>query len=364
MGKLPRFAAIASLALIVVLGVVGCGGGSNQGQSGSAGGAQVTKLTESGSSLLYPLFNIWVPAYRKGHPNVRITTQSTGSGTGLSEAISGTIQIGASDAYMSKGSLKNAPSMLNIPLAISAQQIMYNLPSLGTQHLKLSGPVLAAIYTGSIKRWNNPQIAAINPGLKLPNVAILPVHRTDSSGDTFLFTQFLSFSTPSWRSKYSFGTAWPGVSGGIGAVGNEGVVQALKHTKGSIGYVGISWLAKAQAAGLGYAALQNKAGKFVLPTASTISAAASAKVASTPKDERLSLIYAGGASSYPIINYEYAIVNSHQSSAQVAKALTSFLNWAVSPSGGQSTSYLTKVNFLPLPNTIVKLSKDQIAKIK
>jgi phosphate transport system substrate-binding protein len=158
--------------------------------------AQTTTLLETGSSLLYPLFNLWVPAYTKAHPEVRITTQSTGSGTGIAEAASGLAQIGASDAYMSNAMQKQHPEMLNIPLAISSQMVNYNLPGLNGAHLKLSGPVLATIYEGKIKNWNDPQIAKLNPGVKLPDHAIITIHRTDGSGDTFIFTQYLSFPSP------------------------------------------------------------------------------------------------------------------------------------------------------------------------
>ncbi len=147
---------------------------------------------ETGSTLLYPLFNIWVPAYTQQHPNVQITTQGTGSGTGISEAVSGIAQIGASDAYMSNPLIKAHPRVLNIPLAISSQMINYNIPGLNKQQLKLSGPVLAGIYDGSIRFWDDPAIAKDNPGVKLPHNAIVPVHRTDGSGDTFIFTQYLS----------------------------------------------------------------------------------------------------------------------------------------------------------------------------
>jgi phosphate transport system substrate-binding protein len=200
-------------------------------------------LVETGSSLLYPLFNIWVPHFEKAHPGVKVTTQSTGSGAGIAQAISGVVQVGASDAYMSDQQIKQNPDILNIPLAISAQAINYNLPGLNNKHIKFSGPVLAGIYTGKITKWNDPAIEKLNPGLKLPEHQIIPVHRTDGSGDTFIFSQYLDFSTPSWANTVGYGTtvSWPAVQGGLGANGNPGMVEALKQNPYAIAYIGVSF---------------------------------------------------------------------------------------------------------------------------
>jgi phosphate transport system substrate-binding protein len=328
--------------------------------------AQQANLLETGSSLLYPLFNLWVPAYTKLHPGVQITTQSTGSGTGISEAVAGIAQIGASDAYMSNALMKLKPGMLNIPLAISSQMVNYNVPGLNDEHLKLSGPVLSGIYQGKIKTWNDPQIAKLNLGAKLPDNPIITVHRTDGSGDTFIFTQFLSASTPEWQNSIAYGTtvSWPAAPGAIGATGNQGMISALQHNQYSIAYVGISFESAITAGKLGTAQLANKAGKFVLPNAQTVQAAANATEKKTPPDERLSLIFAPGEESYPIINYEYAIVKEQQPSPQVASTLRSFLTWAISPEGGSSSQFLKKVNFVALPESVVKLSTAQIDRIK
>jgi phosphate transport system substrate-binding protein len=323
-------------------------------------------LLETGSSLIYPLMNLWVPAYTRNHPDVKITTQSTGSGTGISQAVAGVAQIGASDAYMSNAQLAQG-KMLNIPLAISAQQINYNIPEIGSAHLNLSGPVLAGIYDGTIRYWDDPRIKSINAqlGSKLPHENIITIHRSDGSGDTFIFTQYLSDTTPSWRNGPGFGTtiSWPSVPNAVGANGNPGMVQACQSTKYSIAYIGISFIDQTNKAGLGYAALQNKAGRFVLPTERNISAAAGMMIPQTPRDERVSLINAPGADSYPIINYEYAIVNPKQPNSETAKALKDFLTWAISPQGGQRKEYLDKVHFIALPPSVANLSRQQIAEI-
>ena len=323
------------------------------------------RLLETGSSLLYPLFNLWVPVYTKTHPGVQITTQSTGSGTGISQAMSGIAQIGASDAYMSDFLVKQHPTMLNIPLAISSQMINYNLPGLNRVHLKLSGPLLAAMYSGRVRYWDDAMIRRLNPGVRLPHEQIVLVHRTDGSGDTFIFTQYLSFSTPSWMNSVSYGTSvsWPAVEGGIGAEGNPGMVNACKGTPYSLAYIGISYKKATEAAGLGEAAIQNRAGNFVMPNPQTVQAAVNAMAPHTPRNERISLIFAPGKDSYPIINYEYAIVNAAQPNAATAAALREFFNWALSPIAGNSERFMKPVGFVALPAPIVALSKAQIAAI-
>ncbi|MDE2239890.1 MAG: phosphate ABC transporter substrate-binding protein PstS [Rhodospirillales bacterium] len=319
-------------------------------------------LVETGSSLLYPLFNLWVPAYTASHPGADITTTSTGSGAGIAQSLKGLVNIGASDAYLSNAMASAHPNMLSIPLAISSQAINYNLP--GVTNLKLSGPILAGIYSGKITKWNDPAIAAANPGVALPDHVIIPVHRLDGSGDTFIFTQYLSASDTTWGSTVRFGTSvsWPAVSGGIGANGNQGMVSAAAANPYSIAYIGVSFANQAAKAGLGQAELLNKAGNYVLPTAETISAAAESVANTTPADERISMIFAPGAQAYPIVNYEYAIINTNQPSAAVAGAVRDFLTWAITE--GNSMSFLKQVHFMPLPPAVVELSKAQIKKIK
>ncbi|GAB0115334.1 phosphate ABC transporter substrate-binding protein PstS [Acidisoma sp. C75] len=330
----------------------------------SAEAAEVTIL-ETGSSLLYPLFNLWVETYTKKNPGVRITTQSTGSGTGIAQAIAGIAQIGASDAYMAGPQVKKNPTMMNIPLAISAQNIVYNLPGLNDQNLNINGPVLAGIYSGKITMWNDKAIAALNPGVNLPAHKILPIHRTDGSGDTFIFSQYLSKSTPEWAKTVAYGTtiSWPSVSGGIGAIGNPGMVQATAQNPYSVSYVGVSFEKQVGDAKLGIAKVGNKAGKFVLPNPQTILAAASALADQTPPDQRISLIFADGDLAYPIINYEYAIVNEKQPSKAMAMAIKKLLDWAIDANGGSTEAFMSQVNFVPLPEKIRAQSKARIAKI-
>jgi phosphate transport system substrate-binding protein len=328
-----------------------------------------TTITETGSSLLYPLMGTWTAAYQKqfinskSAPIVTIETGSTGSGTGITDAATGTVNIGASDAYLSSSDLQTYPTMLNIALAISAQQVNYNVPGVSTP-LKLNGTVLAEMYSGKITNWNNSAIAALNPGVNLPNLAVVPLHRSDSSGDTFLFTSYLNAQDSGGWSSSNVGTTvtWPSVSGALAETGNGGMVSGCQATKGCVAYIGISYLSKTQAAGLGQAELLNGAGQYEAPTPTTIAAEAAAETGKTPANETLSMINANASGGYPIINYEYAIVNTKQTSGIVAEDIRAFLYWTVH-TGQSGTSYLDAVDFQPLPSSVVTLTDNQIAKI-
>jgi phosphate transport system substrate-binding protein len=335
-------------------------------------------ITETGSTLIFPLFKTWVDAYAKVDPNLHLTVGATGSGAGIAQAIAKQVQIGTSDAYMSDTQAMANPQILNIPLAISAQTVDANLPELKGSPLKLTGPVLAEIYTGKVRTWDAPEIAAINRGVNLPHHAIVPVHRADGSGDTFIFTQFLTFTTcvsgesddplchGTWGDKIGYGTTvpWPSVAGALTANGNQGILQTLARTPYTVGYLGGSFKADADKAGLTTAMLENQSGKFVLPTTTTITAAAASLTPRTPADERLTLVFAPGADSYPLINYEYAVVSEKQANSQVATAISNFLLWCISPQGGSVASLLDTVHFIPLPTAIRARSEIQIAKIQ
>jgi phosphate transport system substrate-binding protein len=341
-------------------------------------------LSESGSTLLYPLFQSWITGYKGVAPATEVTPAATGSGAGTDAAIKGTVRIGTSDAYLSDELAARNPNILDIPLAISAQTINYNLPDLNGTNIKIDGPTLVGIYSGKITQWDDPAITAMNPGVTLPHQTIIPVRRADSSGDTFIFTQFLDFSTESGESEPGYdatisgttvgttiawpnvGTtiSWPDVAGEKAATGNDGLVQTIATTPYSIGYVGISYGGQIAKAGLGTAMVKNQDGKFLLPTPQTIAAAAAELDPRTPPYERITLIFAPGESSYPLINYEYAMVSKSQPDAATADALRSFLLWAISEAGGNSDSYLKPVGFISLPNFIRGLSEAQIAAIQ
>jgi len=380
-----RTLVIPALAVMAAAAVAACSSGSNSSSSSSATTTPTSSsaaasssttastlptapssssesLSETGSTLLYPLFNLWVPDYEKAYPQIKVTTAGTGSGTGISQAAAGAVQIGASDAYLSSTDVSKYPGLLNIPLAISAQQINYNIPGLSqSTHLKLNGKILSEIYQGKITKWNDPAITALNPGVHLSATTIVPLHRSDGSGDTFLFTTYLSDQDASgWGNTISYGTtvSWPKVAGALAEEGNGGMVDGCKATPGCVAYIGISYLKKTNAAGLGEAQVENGSGSYELPNSSTITTEAQAFISKTPANESLSLINGPG---YPIINYEYAIVNSKQSSTTVAQDVQAFLNWALT--SGNASSYLSQVQFQPLPPSVVSLSDAQIAKI-
>jgi len=327
--------------------------------------AQTVHLTETGSTLLYPLFEAWTTDYKAVAPDVGIAIAATGSTAGTKAAMARSANIGASDAYLSDEVAAQNPEMLDIPLAISAQSISYNLPGLNGGHVRLDGPTLAGIYSGRIAQWNDPAIRAMNPGLTLPGKTIVPVRRADGSGDTFIFTQFLDFSTDSWEDSPGFGTdiSWPAVQGEVTVVGNAGMMKALASTPYSIGYVGVSYADELAKAGLGTARIKNQNDKFLLPTAQTVSDAAAELDQRTPAYERISLVYAPGNNSYPLIAYEYALVSKTQPDAATAKALRDFLNWAISSDGGNAAKYLDAVHFIALPDFIRAMSEDQIKEI-
>jgi phosphate transport system substrate-binding protein len=322
-----------------------------------ASGSQT--ISETGSSLMAPLFALWGPAYHTQFSQVTLSTASSSSGVGISSAAAGTVNIGASDAYLSPADMAKYTNLENIPLAVAALMVIYNVPGVkASTNLKLNGTVLAKIYSGKITKWNDPAITALNPGVTLPSASIVLVHR---AGSTFLFTSYLNAQDSTDWSSSLIGTtvAWPKQPGEIGATGSGGIVSAVKSTPDSISYVGVSYLSKVTAAGEGEAAVGNSSGSFLLPTASTINAALST-FTSTPANEAISLINGSGAQSYPIINYEYAIVSTSQSSSTLAQDIQAFLYWAVT----SGTTQLASVNFQPLPASVVTLSEAQIAKIQ
>lgn len=380
-----------SAALMLAL-VAACSGSSRQGNGSAAGTSPpiislsgpgpgtipsspapaTAAITETGSSLLFPAFSLWATSYQATYHNVTVKVASTSSGTGIEDASNGTVDIGASDAFLSSGNLVQHPDLLNIPLAISAQQVNYNLPSVPlTKHLKLDGQVLAQIYDGTITRWNAAPIKSLNPTIALPNIPIVPLHRAESSGDTFLFTSYLSAKTsPSnvkWSSKIGYGTsvAWPAHVGAVPPKqGNSGIEADCASIVGCVAYIGISYLHKATTDGLGYAALANRAGRFFLPTdATSIAAAVNPFVPAIPANEAISMVNGPSSAGYPIVNYEYAIVPDHFASATTVRDVKAFLHWVITT--GNAPKYLGgDIMFQPLPAEVAYLADVQIARIK
>ncbi len=373
--NLPALA--ACVALVLVAACTGNGnvssaarpvatGRGSSGPGASSGPApQRVSISETGSNEQYPLLKIWSAAYSRQYPQVSVTVADTDSSVGIDAAAAGTVNIGASDAYLSSGTLVKDPELLNVPLAVSAQQVDYNLPevSAGT-HLRLNGAVLAQMYEGKITAWNSPAIAALNPGVALPDIRVIPLHRSDSSAATFLFTGYLSVSDPAWSNGIGYGTSvdWPVAKGPVAWAKNSGIVAGCKATRGCVAYVGISYLGLALADGLGEAQLENAAGQYELPTAASIAAAVAAFTAATPPSETISMVDGPAAGGYPIVSFDYSIVSMKQPSALQARDIRAFLDWAVTV--GNSARYLGQVRLQPLPASVVTLSSAQIARIR
>ena len=375
--RTPRLA-VAALRIAVAAALVGlaaaCGAATGAGAGRGEGpanpinaaalSASATTITETGSTLLYPLARTWAAAYHQQYPGVTVTTAGTGSGAGIEDASDGKADIGASDAYLSSGDLVTNPRLLNIPLAVSAQTVIYHVPGLPAgSHLQLTGTVLAGIYSGTITSWNDPQIKALNPNLPLPPLTIVPLHRSDRSGDTFLFTSYLSTQDPAWDASIGYGTTanWPKVAAALPEDGSLAILHGCAVTAGCVAYNGISYLAQAQAAGLGEAALANSAKNFTLPTASAINDSVGSFVSLTPPNETISMIDGPSADGYPIVNYEYAVVSTSQPDASVAAAVRAFLSWVITT--GNHSSFLDPVGFQPLSPTVAQLGRAQIAEI-
>lgn len=328
-------------------------------EKGYPGGSGQANLTGAGSTFINPLLSRWTQEYNKLYSGVKINYQSIGSGGGRQQFIAKTVDFGATDAPLTDDQFNQAGgpnNTLHIPLAMGGVVMAYNLAGV-TAQLKLDGPTIANIYLLNIKTWNDPAIAALNPGVSLPNTTIAVVHRSEGSGTTDIFTDYLSKVSPDWKSKVGRGTSvqWPG---GIGAQGNEGVTNQVKLTQGSIGYIELSY---AKNNNLPYTLVKNQAGNFVDATASNVSDAADSLInTSIPADLRYSLTNAPGAKSYPIAGTTWVLVYANQPDANKGKILAYFLWW--SSHNGQDFS--DQLFYAPLPRSIVQRVEVQIRKMK
>ncbi len=320
-------------------------------------------LQESGSTLVLPYLQKLADPFHAAYSNITLAPSGGGSGKGISDAAAGTVQLGGSDAYLSDQQAQQNGNLLNIPIAISSQAVNYNLP--GIADLKLNGDVLARMYEGHITNWNDAAIGALNPGVSLPNQPIIPVRRVDASGDTFIFSSLLTVTNGEWKNGPAYGTTvtWPAVQSEVTANGNPGMVQVCQQNPGCVAYIGISVEQTALSQSLGEALLQNQDGQFLHPTQQTVAAAVSAGAVSTPDDLRQALIYVAGEQSYPIVNYEYLMVQSKQPDANTALALRTFFAWAIDPTKGSTPDNLNSVQFVALPESVLPKAIAAIGKI-
>lgn len=330
--------------LSVMLAFAGCGPGGN--------GSGSVSLQGAGATFPNPLYQKWLSEYGRAHSNVRIDYQSIGSGGGIKQLKEQTVDFGASDAPMKDEDLKSAPGeILHIPTVLGAVVITYNLQGV-SQPLRFSPEALADIFLGKIKKWNDPKIAADNPGVTLPTTDITVVHRSDGSGTSAVFTDYLSKVSSEWKEKVGSGTSpnWPT---GIGGKGNEGVTGQVKNTPNTIGYVELAYAVQNK---LPVAQIKNAGGNFITPSIDTVTAAASASAANTPDDLRVSITNAAGTDAYPISSYTYIIVYKDQKDAAKGKALVDFLWWGIH----DGENYAKELQYAPLPADIVKRAEAKI----
>ena len=316
------------------------------------GHAQMT-INGAGATFPYPIYSKWFDEYAKVDPSVRFNYQSIGSGGGQKQISAQTVDFGASDGPMSDENLSKAPGkILHIPTVAGADVITYNLE--GSPALKLDGDTIAGIFLGQIKKWNDPKIAALNSGTTLPDKEIVVVHRSDGSGTTYIFTDYLSKVSPEWKSKVGTNTSvnWPA---GIGAKGNEGVSGQIKQTPGAMGYVELIYAKQNK---MPIADVKNSEGTFVTPSLESVTAAMS--TAQIPDDFRFSMTNAPGKDSYPISGATWLLVYQQQKDAGKGKKLVEFLKWAETK-GEQMAKDL---DYAPLPANVEERVLKRIEEIK
>ena len=319
----------------------------------SASASAQMMINGAGATFPYPIYSKWFDEYAKVDPSVRFNYQSIGSGGGQKQIMAQTVDFGASDGPMSDDNLGKAPGkLLHIPTVAGAVVLTYNLP--GSPALKLDGDTVAGIFLGQIKKWNDPKIAALNPGAKLPDQDIVVVRRSDGSGTTFIFTDYLSKVSGEWKQKVGNNTSvnWPA---GIGGKGNEGVSGQVKQTPGAIGYVELIYALQNK---MPFAELKNAAGQFVKPTIESVTAALS--TANIPDDFRFSMTNAPGNDAYPITGATWLLVYQQQKDAAKGKKLVEFLKWALTKGEGMAKD----LNYAPLPESIQQRVLKRIDEIK
>jgi len=344
--------AIGLAAVILAVGIIGCGGGG----SAAGGGGEALKLQGAGATFPNPLYQKWFSVYNKQHQNIKFDYESTGSGAGIKQITEKTIDFGGSDVPMTDDQLKAAGDILHVPTVLGAVVMTYNLPKLDTTTaLKFSGPTIADIFLGNIKKWNDPKLAADNPGATFPDADIVVVHRSDGSGTTGVFTDYLCKVSPEWKQKVGTNTSvqWPV---GVGASKNEGVTAQVKQSPNSIGYVELIY---AEQNKLPYADVKNADGEFVHPSLDGVSKAAAGDAAQMPPDLRTSITNAPGKDSYPISSFTYILAYKDQKDEAKGKALVDFLWWATHD-GQQMASAEA---YAPLPADIVQKDEEKIKSI-
>ncbi len=343
--------ALASLPLLAALA---CGGDRTPvpASGGAAGDSGATAagagLTGAGATFPNPIYSKWFDAYHK-QTGVQINYQSIGSGAGIRQFTEGTVDFGATDGPMTDAQIAAVQgNVLHVPTVLGAVVATYNLPALGAKALRFDGAALADIFLGRITKWNDRRLAALNPGVALPAQDILVVHRSDGSGTTYIFTDFLAKVSPEWKTKVGHATSveWPV---GLGGKGNEGVTQQVKQSDGAIGYVELIY---ALSNGLPAAEIRNPAGQFVAPTLKTVSAAAAGNNFTPDTDFRVSITNAPGAEAYPIASFTWLLIHTRDPRSPENQAIRAFLAWMLEPAAQRMAADL---HYAPLPVPVIEL---------
>ncbi len=344
--------------MAAVCGVLlaGCGGSSQPADSPAAGGGAAVQINGAGATFPNPIYTKWTSEYNKLHPQVRINYQSVGSGAGIRQLISRTVFFGASDQPMKDEQLASAPGpILHFPTVLGAVVPIYNVPG-APPDLKLTGPVLADIVLGKITNWKDPAIARLNPGATLPDMPLTFVHRSDGSGTTFVWADYLSKVSTEFKSKVGADASlkWPA---GVGAKGNEGVSGLVKQTPGSLGYTEPAY---AKQNGIAFASVQNAAGQFVRASPETATAAAASAAAQMPSDFRVSITNAGGEQAYPLASFTWMLFYENPQDTVQGKAMVEFMKWALTD--GQK--FAPELGYAPLPQQVVDMALKSLDRIK
>lgn len=339
----------AFLFAVPVLGAIGavaCGGGqpASEGGAASAGDGRSLQINGAGATFPYPIYSKWFDEYHKQHGQVQINYQSIGSGGGIRQVSNQTVFFGATDGPMTDEQLAAAPGkILHFPTVLGADVPVYNVP--GVPDIKFTGPLLADIFLGKITKWNDPAIAKVNAGVTLPASDITVVHRSDGSGTTYIWVDYLSKVSPEWKEKVGVATSvnWPV---GVGGKGNEGVAGLVRQTPGSIGYVELIFALQNK---IDFGAVQNASGEFVKATTESVTAAAAATASQMPADFRVSITNAAGSGAYPVSSFTWLLLFEDPKDKVQGQAMVDFMKWALTD--GQR--FAGQLGYAPLPAEVV-----------
>ena len=321
-----------------------------------AAAQQRMQINGAGATFPYPIYSKWFSEYNKLHPTVEINYQSIGSGGGIRQITNQTVFFGATDGPMNNDQLLAAPSkILHFPMVLGADVPVYNIPNVNAE-LKFTGQTLADIFLGKITKWNDPTILKLNPGINLPGTDITVVHRSDGSGTTYIWVDYLAKVSSEWKTKVGVNTSvnWPT---GVGGKGNEGVAGLVSQTPGSIGYVELIYALQNK---ISYGSVQNLAGEFVRASEQSVTAAAGAAAGKMPPDFRVSITNAEGKGVYPISSFTWLLLYENPKDKAQAKVMLDFVKWALTD--GQK--FAGQLGYAPLPAEVVKLEMAALAKIK